>query len=253
MPPPSPSSTAKGPLGEQEKEDLKRCRGEWKALKNQRETRGRIESLTGLSGVGLLPNYNLLDDSTSLDVHLWWPTDDASSGDRSSEALDLTYDRASRAALKELAPGAYFYADGKRVEIDAVDVGPAGQPAWRTWRLCPTCGWGTDELGAPVGSCPRCGGAGVGDAGALHKILPLRRVSAVHRLDDAVIDEDDDERSRTFFTTVTGVDIARYCTETRCAPGPPGAPAGLGRVGPPTGGVTPRRQVKWLLRPAFEQ
>lgn len=199
----------KGPLGEQEKEDLKRCRGEWKALKNQRETRGRIESLTGLSGVGLLPNYNLLDDSTSLDVHLWWPTDDASGGDRSSEALDLTYDRASRAALTELAPGAYFYADGKRVEIDAVDVGPAGQPAWRTWRLCPTCGWGTDELGAPVGSCPRCGGAGVGDAGALHKILPLRRVSAVHRLDDAVIDEDDDERSRTFFTTVTGVDIAR--------------------------------------------
>jgi len=196
----------KGPLGDQETEDLKRCRGEWKGLQLQLGALRQQETLTGLSGVGLLPNYNLLDDSTTLDVHLWWTSGE--NGDRSSEAMDITYERGSRTALTELAPGAFFYADGKRVEIDAVDVGPADQPLWRTWRLCPCCGWGTDDLSAPLVACPRCGTNGVTDAGALHQVLPLQRVSAVHRLDDVVIDDDHDQRSRTFFTTVTGVDIA---------------------------------------------
>lgn len=207
---------AKGPLDEEERDDLKRCRGESGALKLQLVSLRTQETLTGLSGVGLLPNYNLLDDSTSLDVHLWWTTDEAATGVRTtadrggytSQALDLTYERSSRAALTELAPGAFFYADGKRVEIDAVDIGPASQPMWRTWRLCPNCGWGTADLSTGLVACPRCGSNAVTDAGALHKVLPLQRVSAVHRLDDAVIDDDDDQRSRTYFTSVTGVDIA---------------------------------------------
>ncbi|WP_370181633.1 DEAD/DEAH box helicase [Rhodococcus wratislaviensis] len=195
-----------GHLDDQQKDDRKRCMGESRALGDQLRERGRQETLTGLSGVGLLPNYNLLDDATTLDVHLWWT---ANEGGQSPEpqALDLTYERSSSTALTELAPGAYFYANGKRVQVDAVDVGPLSQPLWSRTRLCPSCGWGTTNADAPLTACPRCHSSAVTDSGAVHKVLPLQKVSAVHRLDDVLIDDDADDRTRTFFTKVTGVDI----------------------------------------------
>lgn len=196
-----------GHLDEKQQEDRKRCWGEYKALSDQLNERAtQRETLTGMSGVGLLPNYNLLDDATTLDVHLWWTTGDDKNGRPQTEALDLTYDRGRSVALTELAPGAFFYADGKRVEVDAVDIGPSSKPHWRETRLCPDCGWGTTEIQA-VASCPRCHSTAVSDSGAVHRVLQLRKVSAVHRLDDALIDEEDDDRTRTFFGTVTGVDV----------------------------------------------
>ncbi|WP_288338056.1 DEAD/DEAH box helicase [uncultured Gordonia sp.] len=199
-----------GHLDDAQREDRKRCAGEFKALSDQLYDRATIETLTGLSGVGLLPNYNLLDDSTTLDVHLWWTVgreDNTSQGDKpQTEALDLTYERGSSTALTELAPGAYFYAGGKRVEIDAMDIGPSTKPHWRRTRLCPDCGWGTTDS-ATVPSCPRCHSGAVSDSGAVHKVLELRKVSAVHRLDDVLIDEEVEDRTRTFFGTITGVDI----------------------------------------------
>lgn len=195
-----------GHLDEKEQEDRKRCAGEFKALSDQRYERGKLETLTGLSGIGLLPNYNLLDDSTTLDVHLWWTTRTTPGGRPQTEALDLTYERGSSTALTELAPGAFFYAGGKRVEIDAVDIGPSSRPHWRATRLCPDCGWATTDP-VPVASCPRCHSSAVADSGSVHDVLELRKVSAVHRLDDVLIDEDAEDRTRTFFGTITGVDI----------------------------------------------
>lgn len=195
-----------GHLDDAQKEDRKRCAGEFRALSEQLYERGSIETLTGLSGVGLLPNYNLLDDATTLDIHLWWTVGE-SGGKPQTEALDLSYERGSATALTELAPGAYFYAGGKRVEIDAMDIGPSAKPHWRRTRLCPECGWGTTSAEA-VHTCPRCHSGAVADSGSIHSILELRKVSAVHRLDDTLIDEDAEDRARTFFGTVTGVDIA---------------------------------------------
>ncbi len=195
-----------GHLDDKQVEDRKRCAGESRALADQLYERGKQETLTGLSGVGLLPNYNLLDDSTTLDVHLWWTSNEGKSSE--PQALDLAYERSSRVALTELAPGAFFYAGGKRVEIDAVDVGPATQPAWRRTTLCPSCGWGSTDVVASLQSCPRCHNPAVTDSGAIHKVLVLHKVSAVHRLDDVLIDDESDDRTRTFFSTVSGVDIA---------------------------------------------
>ena len=179
--------------------------------------------------LGLLPNYNLLDDSTTLDVHLWWIANEGKSPE--PQALDLTYKRSSSVALTELAPGAFFYAGGKRVEIDAVEVGPASQPLWRRTRLCPSCGWGSTDVVANLPSCPRCHNPAVTDSGAVHKLLVLQKVSAVHRLDDVLIDDESDDRTRTFFSTVSGVDIApvditkAWRLKDECsAPSTPGRP-----------------------------
>lgn len=193
-----------GHLDDQQKEDRRRWSGESKALAALlRDTRQR-NAFTGLGELSLLPNYNLRDDYTTLDVSLWWTSDDA---DGSSEVSEHSYGRGSRMALTEFAPGAVFYARGYRVEVDALEIGPIGQPHWRQWRLCPDCGWGTDDVAQIPSSCPRCGTTGVTDTGTVHNMLELRRVSAVHRRDEALIDDESENRDRTRFATVTGVDV----------------------------------------------
>ncbi len=194
-----------GHLDDTQQEDLRRWRGESQALEGMLRGYAAREVLTGLGELSLLPSYNLLDDHTELDVSLWWTTDDeGSSGLQTSEH---TYQRGSRTALTEFAPGAVFYARGYRVEIDAVEIGPVSRPHWRYLRLCPECGWGTERVDPAPGECPRCRRSGVGDSGAVHKVLELRRVSAVHRRDEAIIEDEADERTRTTFHTVTGVDV----------------------------------------------
>ena len=48
-------------------------------------------------------------------------------------------------AIRELAPGNYFYVDAHRVQIDAVDNGTEHEPAHSTWRFCPACAWATGD------------------------------------------------------------------------------------------------------------
>src|SRR5699024_7231638 len=110
----------------------RRWSGEVKALTKILHESWQQNAFTGLVGLSLLPNYNLRDDRAELDVSLWWTTDDESDGLQVSEQ---TYERPSKTALTEFAPGAAFYARGYRVEIDAVEIGPAGQPHWRHTRL----------------------------------------------------------------------------------------------------------------------
>ncbi|MFC4003746.1 DEAD/DEAH box helicase [Prauserella oleivorans] len=194
-----------GHLSDEDTENRRRWSGETKALRAMRDETWNRNALTGLAELSLLPSYNLRDDRTELDVSLWWTTDDE--GDRGLQASEHTYGRGSRTALTEFAPGAVFYAQGYRVEIDAVEIGPVGQPHWRHTRLCPDCGWGTETVEPAPAECPRCRGTAVADAGAVHKVLELRRVSAVHRRDEALIEDESEDRTRTRFVTVTGVDV----------------------------------------------
>ncbi|RCW45885.1 ATP-dependent helicase YprA (DUF1998 family) [Halopolyspora algeriensis] len=195
-----------GHLDDTQLEDRRRWSGESKAVSAMLQESWQRNALTGLGELGLLPNYNLRDDYTELDVSLWWTTDDE--GDRSLQTSEHSYGRGSKTALTEFAPGAVFYAQGYRVEVDALEIGPAGQPHWRSTRLCPECGWGTTTVTPAPGSCPRCGNTGVADAGSVHKVLELRRVSAVHHRDEALIEDETEDRTRTRFATVTGVDVA---------------------------------------------
>ncbi|HEX9342427.1 MAG TPA: helicase-related protein, partial [Actinomycetota bacterium] len=192
-------------LEDEERADLRRLIGEKGALGRLHKTMSSEYALSGLEELGLLPNYNLLDDATVLDVALWWTSEDEGDGEKHRIA-QYSYTRGSMTALSELAPGAVFYVAGQRIRVDAVDVGPLDQPLWRPWRLCPECGWGTDEAECPPSSCPRCASVHVADTGAVHNLLPLERVSAVQSRDDALIDDDQEDRQRVGFTLLTQVD-----------------------------------------------
>ena len=129
---------------EDEEFELKSLLGERKA------TIGRFQKLreeytpTALERLGLLPNYTLVDHGVTLNVALWAPTAD---GDYSTENIE--YKRPATLAIRELAPGARFYSGGHRVIVDALDLGPASEPAYERWWLCPECGFGTADQSAP--------------------------------------------------------------------------------------------------------
>ncbi|MEA9986068.1 DEAD/DEAH box helicase [Subtercola sp. RTI3] len=159
-----------------------------------------------LEEYGILPNYTLLDDSVTLDVALSWIDPDT----ERYETDAVSYKRGASNALRELAPGATFYAHGLEVLIDAVDLGTDGA-AIRRWAHCPACGFASDlgESGkiVIVGSCPRCGSRAIADVRQRFEVVELERVSAEVRRDEALIGDRRDERKRERFAAFVAADI----------------------------------------------
>ena len=193
-------------LDEAGERDLKRLRGELGAARRTRSDRERAYWISALEAEGLLPNYALLDDTTRLDVGLWWT--DEETGEH--KATDEQYVRGSRTALAELAPGATFYVRGTSVEIDGVDLGTTRNPATVARRFCPACGW-SERVGpdATATACPRCHTPAAADSGQVLTTLPFRRASAYASRELAMRDDDTDERRRTRFTVLTTVESKR--------------------------------------------
>jgi DEAD/DEAH box helicase/Helicase conserved C-terminal domain len=196
---------ARPSLDEACERDLRRLFGELGAARSARSARDRAYWISALEAKGLLPNYALLDDTTRLDVGLWWTDEETGA----HEASDERYVRGSRTALHELAPGATFYVRGTSVEIDGIDLGTSRNPATVVRRFCPACGWsGRVTPDAAVVACPRCGAAGAADAGQVLTTLPFRRASAYASRELAMRDDDTEDRRRTRFTVVTTVDCS---------------------------------------------
>ena len=181
------------------------------AQASRRLALGRRAELTSeywvavLEEYGLLPNYTLLDDTTTLGVGV--SRVNPETGERDAESIEIS--RGSSLALRELAPGATFYTQGLEVKIDAVDLG-ADAEAVQRWVLCAACGYGQslDEVGNEgLLSCPRCGSGSVADVGQQYNLVEFRRATAEVNRDEALISDREDDRTRSFFEVVTGVDL----------------------------------------------
>lgn len=202
---------ARGHLDDAERKDLDRCVGERRSLEQRlhRLLASDRENTTFavLGREGVLPGYNLLDDTTLLDAHLWWRQDEGTTttatGTGEIVGTDYEVSRPSATALTELAPGAYFYAHGRRLHVDSLDIAAAGADGPRSLQICPSCGW-SGEL--PTEGCPVCGDIHVRDEGQRAEIMPLRRVGALARVDDATITDAMDERTRVSFTVARAVE-----------------------------------------------
>lgn len=191
---------------------------------------------------GVLPNYTLLDDTVSLDVTLSW-LDPEIQEYRSEEQ---SFHRASSLALRDLAPGATFYANRHQLLVDAVDLGHEGE-AVRPWALCAACGHAQPRDGGtqPPASCPRCGDTTIADVRQTIDVVELTSVSSAVRREEATIDDGSDDRKRAGFEVVTAADIGTPRTEWHVDQYPLGVKhlhamtirwLNLGRTGEPSSG-----------------
>ncbi|MGW6729942.1 DEAD/DEAH box helicase [Nocardia sp. NPDC055029] len=182
-------------------------RGERRGITRRINEIGRQSAQGALVELGLLPNYSLIDSATALEGTLTWD-EVAPDGTRTYHSEVREYRRPARTALTELAPGNTFYMRGYQHRISGLDIGTANRPAWQHWRVCPECGYvRTFQAEADTSPCPRCTTRNIGEVGALHKVLVPTRVTAHDRRDDARIRDDQDDRLRNYYETVTAVDI----------------------------------------------
>jgi ATP-dependent helicase YprA (DUF1998 family) len=171
---------------------------------------GDTDAQTALCDLGLLPNYALIDATTTLNATLYWSegSDPAAGKERFISKL-IPYDRPQRYALSELAPGNTFYVNGFKHEITGMEIGSAARPEWRSWRFCPDCGHvRTDNATEDRTPCPRCGSPRIADDGScLHQVVEPTVVTSRGKREDARIGDEKDDREQRFYSLIDAVDI----------------------------------------------
>ncbi|WP_010533112.1 DEAD/DEAH box helicase [Brachybacterium squillarum] len=198
-----------------------------------------------LERFALLPNFTLVDDAVALDATLIWQDE---AGHWQHEASTIT--RSGRPALTELAPGSHFYAHGRDLVVDAVDIGVDGH-ALQDTAFCPVCGRVVPfaDTSPPV-LCPGCGDRAIGDPGQHRAVVDLRRVySTMTRNRSRITDSSEDRVRMRWETAVSvafdhdrlrhrwtvpglglGVDLHRGTTLTRLNLGAPHQASGTLRI-----------------------
>lgn len=161
--------------------------------------------ISALERYGVFPNYTLIGEPVVLNVGVSWRDEETQEFETESHELQ----RMADVAIRELAPGATFYAYGMEIAIDAVDMGPQ-QRNLQYWQICPGCGWinPVQHTGTAQGysglatDCARCEAASINDQGQIFTALEMSRVSAEIRRDETSISDNRDSRHRARFTVI---------------------------------------------------
>ncbi|MFM9088747.1 MAG: Zn-binding domain-containing protein, partial [Cyanobium sp.] len=180
-------------------EDLEAIQRELEALAELRKALENRPLLQDLTDGGLLPNYAFPEEGVTLQSVLWRRLTRKNRSGRSSETLHPpSYERPGSVAIRELVPEGVFYAQGRRLRIDQIDLSLNPIQRWRFCRACSTClQEGEEGFHSPI--CPGCGDANFSDLHQVKEMARLRQVIASG--DDALsrISDDRDDRTPTFF------------------------------------------------------
>ncbi|MFO0018125.1 MAG: helicase-related protein, partial [Synechococcaceae cyanobacterium] len=179
-----------------EKEAVLREQEAYGDLRKDLENRPLLQMLTD---EGFLPNYAFPEAGVTLKSVLWRRLTRKPQAGRSSEDLNpLSYERPGSVAIRELVPDSSFYAQGRRVKIDQIDL--TLNPIER-WRFCRACSFSCQEgeQGFQQQTCPRCGDANFCDAHQVKEMAKLRQVIATSDDANSRIADDRDDRGSNFF------------------------------------------------------
>lgn len=192
----------KGEQIEDVRRELLRSKAVLQRLVEQLRARYPLNLLTD---AGVLPNYAFPEPGIKL-------TAAVPKGKNPEKPSYETYEylRAASSGLRELAPFNTFYASGRKLKVNQLDLGRKDQAAHETWRICQNCSHAvlltsqevpTDDL------CPRCEAPKWADQSSLHQLIRFRQSRCVvTRLRDLVVD-DSDEREEAYYDVKTLVAV----------------------------------------------
>jgi DEAD/DEAH box helicase domain-containing protein len=162
---------------------------------------------------GLLPNYafpetgvklravirDMPDDGPNTESHRevdTRPNGRQSERQNSRGYVVYEYLRPAALAIRELAPFNTFYAEGRKVKIDHVDI-PGSDKAFEEWQFCARCNhMEMIQTSHYSKTCPGCGSPTWSDVGQRHAMLRLRQVSAWASHYDSLVGDDADDREQ---------------------------------------------------------
>ncbi|MEM8502411.1 MAG: DEAD/DEAH box helicase [Cyanobacteria bacterium P01_D01_bin.1] len=176
--------------------ELERERTGFRALMKELNKKHILNFLTD---EGLLPNYAFPEAGVTLRSILWRQKQPAEqSNGKKYETFTLTYERPGALAIRELVPSGVFYAEGRKVKIDQIDL-KLSEP--EDWRICRSCNYAIQAIEPEANdkTCPRCGDAMWSDQGQLRRMLRLRQVMATTSDKGSRFGDDSEDRNSSFF------------------------------------------------------
>ena len=148
----------------------------------------RKDVLGFLTQCGILPNYAFPEEG----IHLKSVIYRRPEGDSGFKSDIYEYVRPATVGLGDLAPPAKFYADGKKVRIDEINVKLSG---FESWRVCPDCTFMKQVIGDEVlTNCPSCDSEKWIDTSQKRDFIKLQQVIATTDARSANISDDNEER-----------------------------------------------------------
>ena len=183
---------AKSPKDKNTVEKQNRLRQERKALRQILKEIGNTHVFRFLTDEGVLPNYAFPQAGATLRSVLYRKT-----ADGAWKSWTDAYVRPSGAAIREFAPGSTFYAGGRKVQIDQIDVDISDV---ERWRFCKDCAHHQElDSEADGAACPRCRSASWRDLGRQRPMVKLQQVYATTRDKTSRSRDEVENRERTHF------------------------------------------------------
>jgi DEAD/DEAH box helicase domain-containing protein len=146
---------------------------------------------------GLLPNYAFPESGVILKSVIYRrkeSKDDGNGGKYNTYTYE--YERAGSSAISELAPNNSFYAGGRKVTIDQIDMSASEV---ESWIFCDKCSYTQRVSNEEIDVCPKCGSEMFCDEGQKKEILRMKQVLATSNDKSSRLKDDKDQRDIKFF------------------------------------------------------
>ncbi|MDY0361726.1 MAG: DEAD/DEAH box helicase [Desulforegulaceae bacterium] len=146
---------------------------------------------------GLLPNYAFPEAGVTLRSLILKRKVHAEENKSNFDIDVYDYERAASSAISELAPDNNFYAEGRKVTIDQINLDLS---EIETWRFCNNCSYMCkDTLDNKTKTCPVCSSTMWSDVGQKRPMIKIRQVVATTSNKDSLVSDDYDERQPVFY------------------------------------------------------
>lgn len=187
---------------EEEIEGIKNERSGLYSVKNSIDNKSVFAFM---SDEGLLPNYAFPEAGMVLKAVLYRKEERDDGKRKKYEKMFFEYNRNAASAISEFAPANSFYVDGKKLQINRVDVNTTNSV---DWRLCPNCSHGEEyNRTKNTASCPNCGSVAWADAGQIRPMLKVKMVYSNMPYEEAQISDESDNRRNVFYCKQLFVDV----------------------------------------------
>jgi DEAD/DEAH box helicase domain-containing protein len=145
---------------------------------------------------GLLPNYSFPEKGVKLTANVkYMPQNSMPGGKRYySEVIELV--RPAVSAIRELAPGNFYYSGKYRLVVDGVETYDWNlqDSSLTKKRFCSKCDYIEDESTQHSQTCPKCGDASFGSDSNVHDFVKMNSAKSDMMRRDALSGDRSDER-----------------------------------------------------------
>lgn len=153
---------------------------------------------------GLLPNYSFPEAGVTLRSIILKKKAKADEHGKYKSTI-FEYERPAATAISELAPANHFYAEGRMVTVDQIDMALS---TIEEWRFCNECSHHELVLtGGDTQCCPQCHSPLWKDEAQKRQMVRMRQVVATTYDRDSRIEDDSDDREPEFYNKQLLVDF----------------------------------------------